>query len=74
MLKYLSWALVELVMFILVGLGMLLSILPALCFMIGFAGQERAEFERVKLRSELGVRWRERNRAANQRACGKRPN
>ncbi|QXO09842.1 hypothetical protein pEaSNUABM38_00120 [Erwinia phage pEa_SNUABM_38] len=74
MLKYLSWALLELFMFVLVGAGMVLSILPALCFMIGFAGQERAEFERVKLRSELGIRWRERNRAAAQRECGKRPN
>lgn len=74
MVKYLLLSLAELCMFLLIVAGVFLAIIPALCFYIGFGMQDKIESTRYAIRSTLALQWRERNRNAAQRECGKRPN
>ncbi|ANZ50310.1 hypothetical protein PHOBOS_120 [Erwinia phage vB_EamM_Phobos] len=74
MAKYISWTLAEFVMFLVIGVGLLLAIVPALMLMVGYCVADFIVDRKAAHRDAARIKWRESRRAAAQRACGKRPN
>lgn len=73
MVRYVFWALAELCAYVIIALGLLCVAIPAVLLMLGYGVQGYFENKRLDTRKQLGIRWRERNRASGQALCGKRP-